>query len=160
MKKKLSDFRQKIRKDKKGFTLVELIVVLVILAILIALLVPTLTGYIDNANKKKVQSEGRQVLMAAQTLAEDDYAFDGTKLMCGVTPNIPLTTKPAGANDTKDPDIATLAEVGGKYNAAATHVTVDATGKFTSVVYADKDNKFEATYTNTGNNGTWTVKKK
>ena len=53
MKKKLSDFRQKMREDKKGFTLVELIVVLVILAILIALLVPTLTGYIDNANKKK-----------------------------------------------------------------------------------------------------------
>ena len=31
-------------KDKKGFTLVELIVVLVILAILAALLVPALTG--------------------------------------------------------------------------------------------------------------------
>lgn len=33
-------------KDKKGFTLVELIVVLVILAILAALLIPALTGYI------------------------------------------------------------------------------------------------------------------
>ena len=31
-------------KDKKGFTLVELIVVLVILAILAALLIPALTG--------------------------------------------------------------------------------------------------------------------
>ena len=39
-------------KDKKGFTLVELIVVLVILAILAALLIPTLTGYIDKANKE------------------------------------------------------------------------------------------------------------
>ena len=38
-------------KDKKGFTLVELIVVLVILAILAALLVPALTGYIDKARK-------------------------------------------------------------------------------------------------------------
>lgn len=36
-------------KDKKGFTLVELIVVLVILAILAALLVPALTGYIDKS---------------------------------------------------------------------------------------------------------------
>lgn len=34
-------------KKKRGFTLVELIVVLVILAILAALLVPALTGYID-----------------------------------------------------------------------------------------------------------------
>ena len=41
-------------KDKKGFTLVELIVVLVILAILAALLVPALTGYIDKANYEKV----------------------------------------------------------------------------------------------------------
>ena len=48
-----------MREDKKGFTLVELIVVLVILAILIALLVPTLTGYIDNANKKKSSIRGK-----------------------------------------------------------------------------------------------------
>ena len=41
-------------KDKKGFTLVELIVVLVILAILAALLVPALTGYIDKANNEKI----------------------------------------------------------------------------------------------------------
>ena len=38
---------------KKGFTLVELIVVLVILAILAALLIPALTGYIDKARKSK-----------------------------------------------------------------------------------------------------------
>ena len=42
---------EKIRKmkNKKGFTLVELIVVLVILAILAALLIPALTGYIDSS---------------------------------------------------------------------------------------------------------------
>ena len=34
-------------KAKKGFTLVELIVVLVIIALLAALLIPALTGYID-----------------------------------------------------------------------------------------------------------------
>ena len=45
---------EKIRKmkNKKGFTLVELIVVLVILAILAALLIPALTGYIDKARKQ------------------------------------------------------------------------------------------------------------
>lgn len=44
----------RLRGNKKGFTLVELIVMLVILAILIALLVPTLTGYIDRANILRV----------------------------------------------------------------------------------------------------------
>ena len=50
-------------KKKKGFTLVELIVVLVILAILAALLVPALTGYIDKAKEKKVIAETRMVVM-------------------------------------------------------------------------------------------------
>ncbi len=40
-------------KDKKGFTLVELIVVLVILAILAALLIPALTGDILTRPTKK-----------------------------------------------------------------------------------------------------------
>ena len=40
------------KNTKRGFTLVELIVILVILAILAALLIPALTGYIDKARKK------------------------------------------------------------------------------------------------------------
>ena len=67
---------EKIRKMKnqKGFTLVELIVVLVILAILAAMLVPALTGYIDKANKQKIQAVTRQVVMAAQTEVSEAYA--------------------------------------------------------------------------------------
>ena len=66
---------EKIRKlkDRKGFTLVELIVVLVILAILAALLVPALTGYIDKANAEKVVAETRQVVMAAQSTISEGY---------------------------------------------------------------------------------------
>ena len=69
-------------KNKKGFTLVELIVVLVILAILAALLVPALTGYIDKANQEKVIAECRSVVVAAQTTASEYYGltkeFDAT----------------------------------------------------------------------------------
>ena len=38
-----------LKRDKRGFTLVELIVVLVILVVLAAILVPTLMGYINQA---------------------------------------------------------------------------------------------------------------
>ncbi|MCI6700620.1 MAG: type II secretion system GspH family protein [Solobacterium sp.] len=63
-----------MKNKKKGFTLVELIVVLAILAILAAMLVPALTGYIDKANQKKVVAETRQIVVAAQTIASEDYA--------------------------------------------------------------------------------------
>lgn len=55
-------------KEKKGFTLVELIVVLVILAILAALLIPALTGYINKAKDKQIIAETRQVVMAGVVL--------------------------------------------------------------------------------------------
>ena len=65
---------KKKKKNRKGFSLVELIVVLVILAILAALLIPSLTGYIDKAKNQSIISETRQVVMAAQTLADEAYA--------------------------------------------------------------------------------------
>lgn len=67
-------FKKLKENKKKGFTLVELIVVLVILAILAALLIPALTGYIDRAKKKDIIAETRQTVMAAQTLVDEAYA--------------------------------------------------------------------------------------
>lgn len=55
------------KNTKRGFTLVELIVILVILAILAALLIPALTGYIDKARKSQVVAETRMLTQAVQT---------------------------------------------------------------------------------------------
>lgn len=68
---------------KKGFTLVELIVVLVILAILAALLIPALVGYIDKAKQKSVIAETRSIVTAVQTEASELYAtrFDEQKAL-------------------------------------------------------------------------------
>ncbi len=71
---------RKAKENKKGFTLVELIVVLVILAILAAILVPALLGWIDEAKKKQYVLEARSIYMAAQAVADEKYAEDATAL--------------------------------------------------------------------------------
>lgn len=62
------------KKDNKGFTLVELIVVIVILAILAALLVPALIGWIDKAKNEKYAVEARNIYLAAQAEISTGYA--------------------------------------------------------------------------------------
>ena len=62
-----------MKKNNKGFTLVELIVVLVILAILAAILVPTLLGYIDRARSEKDYSTAQTVRVAAQAVIDQAY---------------------------------------------------------------------------------------
>ena len=70
---------KKTRKySKKGFTLVELIVVLVILAVMAAMLVPALTGYIEEARKKKDYNAASEVLTAAQAVVAEYYGSDTT----------------------------------------------------------------------------------
>ena len=130
---------EKIRKmkNKKGFTLVELIVVLVILAILAALLIPALTGYIDKANKQKIIATTRQVMMAAQTETSEAYAkVDGGK----------FTTLTLAADTTPSLNkILELAEV----------ATVSKDGK--TVTYKNGISKFEVTITADGHVDTVTV---
>ena len=77
---------EKIRKmkNKKGFTLVELIVVLVILAMLAALLIPALTGYIDKAREQSLISEGAMVLTAAQATVSEAYGTGDTSKLVTV----------------------------------------------------------------------------
>lgn len=124
----------KIRKmkNKKGFTLVELIVVLVILAILAALLVPALTGYIDKANQEKVIATTRQVVMAAQAEASEAYGKVATGTFTAITP---LTDSTKPSLDT----VLKLAEVKddkGMRNGveASVVINVDASGTVTKVV--------------------------
>ena len=73
------------KNKKRGFTLVELIVVLVILAILAALLIPALTGYIDKAKKDQVIAETRMLHEAVQTEMSELYGSANWELNSATT---------------------------------------------------------------------------
>lgn len=147
---KLFELRNKKLKDnkKKGFTLVELIVVLVILAILAALLIPALTGYINKAKEKSITAETRQVVMAAQTLADEAYA-KSSDVQLEVVDKADSTVTTGKTAITRE-DICKLAEVKGTIGAVTFDPNVS--GKIATLEYtsggktctytADADEKY------------------
>jgi len=68
--------KKTVKASKKGFTLVELIVVLVILAVLAAMLVPALVGYVDKAKAEKEYQTAATVYGAAQATITEMYGRD------------------------------------------------------------------------------------
>jgi type IV pilus assembly protein PilA len=66
--------KKQLKKNrKKGFTLVEVIVVLVIIAVLAAIAIPALTGYIDKANDRAALTEARTIQVALQEIVAEEY---------------------------------------------------------------------------------------
>ncbi len=125
------------KNNKKGFTLVELIVVLVILAILAALLIPALTGYIDKAREKQIIAQTRQAVMAAQTLADEEYALNPT-----------ASSVQSAINANNAAKVLELAELTGKGTIVGT-ITVDSDGVVTALTFQDTNGK-KCAYTNNG----------
>lgn len=78
------------RFNKKGFTLIEIIVVLVILAILAAIAVPSVLGYVEEAKKEKYIAEARSIYTVIQV--------EETKL----ANEIDYTDKPSNYNRAED----------------------------------------------------------
>lgn len=68
--------REKLR-NKKGFTLIEIIVVIVILAVLMAVAVPSVMSYMNEGNKAKYETVARAALINTQTAVAKDYGDDG-----------------------------------------------------------------------------------
>lgn len=64
------------RRNQKGFTLVEVIVVLVILVILMSIAIPSVTKYIGKSKKQAVLMNCRSAVLAASSLYAEAYGME------------------------------------------------------------------------------------
>ena len=118
------------KSNKKGFTLVELIVVIAIMAILAAVLVPTVTNKINDAKRSAAESDIQSAAKAISLkLAESEDGLTRASIKAipevakiitqtnGYHANIKFYYRADGAtSDTVNTDGATLDETAKKYD--------------------------------------------
>ena len=164
-------------RSRRGFTLVELVVVLVIAGITASFAVPALTGYIDNAKEKQAVSETQACVETVTRIAAQKYALvqnasitgksdgaDALKSWAGdlkneaptVTGDVALTERSGqyllhvekAPTGSKTPDdLASQAGVSGTVQ----WMTCNASGQVLYLVYTSKDG-IQVVYTATGTN--------
>jgi len=111
-----------ILKTRKGFTLMELIVVLIIIAILMAALLPSLIGWINDARESGLRVEGRTALVAIQGVVTEArgtgfWNAAATAPATGRAPYTGVVTHTLISNDLKFQDLMREAGIFGSTTA-------------------------------------------
>ena len=168
---------KKALRSRRGFTLVELVVVLVIAGITASFAVPALTGYIDNAKEKQAVSETQVCVMAATRIAAQKYALVQNASITGKSDGANALTSWAGELKNEAPTVTgdvALTEGSGQYllhmesapigsktpddlasqagvSGTVQWMTCNASGQVVYLVYTSADG-IQVVYTATGTN--------
>ena len=127
------------RNNKKGFTIVELVVVIAVIAILAAVLIPTFSGITTKAKKSAALQEAKNALTSDLAVLDADAANYGAK-------GFKVTEDDAAVN-------------GKKYYTLSGNIATDATfaeGVYEKIVDGEFTNISESGYTYKFVSGTYT----
>lgn len=133
---KMKSYLKRLTNDKRGFTLIEMIVVIAIIGILAAILVPSFSGYLSNAKGTKESASARTFYTAAQAAVT---SLEGTSDAIGAN------TYQKETNSKFSEKIEALLGAANYAKIEKFSVTVDANGAVTSVTVKETGSN-EVTY--------------
>lgn len=152
----MKNLRKNAKKNQKGFTLVEIIVVLVILAVLAAASIPTMLGFVEDSKGKAEIANARAAYVACQAVATEEKAAGLSAAAGGDATLISGSTYVIAADGTAANDNTTATAANNKklnemlgvdLEKATVTPAISAAGEVTSVVYVSVSGEYKATIT-------------
>jgi type IV pilus assembly protein PilA len=124
--KEILSMKKEVKKNNKGFSLVELIVVIAIMAVLMAVLAPALLRYVEKSRVQKDESNVAEIKNAVEIALSDDQIYEAVNgtatikvIYTGSSGAIKIENDTAAGDIQKELDTTLKASVSGDLHSIA-----------------------------------------